>query len=128
MREKIKELLQMFVCLHHAQGIDVALEKLLDDIELEQRKAIRPFCVSLAEIGMGIIKDAQDTVWVGPGETALDRIFNELALEMDSREGEPLKQLKDFIEIGATSLWHEKLKETKSSQLDLFASNPKNET
>lgn len=118
----------MFVCMHHAQGLEVALEKLLDDIELEQRKAIRPFCVSLAEIGIGIIKDAQDTVWVGPAETAIDRIFNELALEMDSREGEPLKQLKDFIEIGANSLWHEKLKETKSSQLDLFASNPKSET
>lgn len=127
-REKLREIIQMFLCTTRGYELESKMQKLLDDIELEHRKAIRPFCVSLAEIGVGIIQDAKDVVWVSNSETAIDRIFNELALDYDAREGEPLKQLKDFVKVGDKYLWQEKLREKKSEQPVQLELSPQNET
>lgn len=122
-RKALKDKLTFFICTRHV-NLSAALEKLLDEIELEHRKAMRPLCVSLAEVGVSIIDCAKDTLWVGPVETALDRVFNELALEMDSREGEPKKQLQDFIN-GSEMLWQEKLREPKSKEPVQLELSPK---
>lgn len=126
-REMVKEHIQFFLCTTSGRNLDLQLEKLLDEIELEHRKAMRPLCVTLAEIGIAIINDAQDTCWVSNSETALDRIFNELALDMDTREGAPKEQLEGFIKFGVNK-WHEKLKEKKSEQPVQLELSPQNET
>lgn len=116
----------MFLCTTRGDSLDANLDKLLDDIELEQRKAMRPLCVSLAEIGVAVITQAQDTMWVGPAETVIDRIFNELALDYDAREGAPLEQLKEFIQFRGEKC--EKQPETKSNEPAQLELSPKSTT
>lgn len=81
-------------------------------LELEHLKAMRPFCVSLAEVGLGIIKDAQDTVWVTDYETAIDRIFNELGIDL---VGSPKEELEKFINYEVKT-WHAKRSVKKTEQ------------
>lgn len=126
-RKALKEKLEFFICSTHGFELETQLEKLLDEIELEHRKAMRPLCVTLAEIGIAVINDAQDTCWVSNSETALDRIFNELALDMDAREGAPKEQLEGFIKFGVNT-WPEKLKEKKFEQPVQLELSPQNET
>lgn len=117
-KEKLLELVQFFMCTTNGTNIDEKIKQLIEDIELEHRKALRPWCISLADIGLGIIKDAQDTVWVTEFETAVDRIFNQLGLDLI---GDPEQELKDFINLKADT-WHERIKEKKNElpvQLEL---------
>lgn len=80
------------------------IDQASDIIELEHLKALRPICVSLAEVGLAIIKDAQDTVWVTTGETAIDRVFNELGIDL---VGSPEDELEKFINYEVDT-WLEK--------------------
>lgn len=127
-RAELKNQLQAFLSTTFGHNLESNIENFLDVIELEHRKALRPLCVSLAQIGIGIIKCADDTIWVTEFETAVDRIFNELGLDVDSRDGEPRSQLEEFITLGDNHLWHQKLKIAKSKQPVQLELNLKNET
>ncbi len=69
-------------------------------VDMEKEHALihtaqeRKYCVALAEIALAILKDAPDTVWIGPGETVVERVFEVLGLEM---EPSPENALKEFI-------------------------------
>lgn len=117
-KEKLLELIRLFICTTNGANMEQQINELIEDIELEHRKALRPWCISLADIGLGIIKDAQDTVWVTNYETAVDRIFNQLGIDLI---GDPEQELKDFINLKADT-WHEKIKAKKNElpvQLEL---------
>jgi len=125
-RTELKNQLQFFLSTTSGHNLEGNIEKFLDVIELEHRKAMRPFCVSLAEIGVAVCEQATDTMWVGPAETIVERIFSELGIDMDCRDGGPLEQLKDFIKFEVKPC--EKQLEAKSNELAQLELNLKNTT
>jgi len=75
-------------------------------------------CNSLAQLGLGIIQHAQDTVWVTNHETAIDRIFNILGIDLID---DPEQHLLDFLNY-EDEQWHEKILVKKNAshvQLEL---------
>ena len=125
-RAELKTQLQFFLSTTFAGNFEASVEKFLDVIELEHRKAMRPLCVSLAEIGVAVCEQSSDTMWVGSAETVVDRIFNELGIDMDCRDGGPLEQLKDFIKFEVKPC--AKQPEAKSNELAQLELNLKNTT
>lgn len=125
-REAVKNLLKQFICMRPTNGIEAHLEKLLDDLQTECLKAQMPAYTFIARIGVCVIHEAHDTVWITPHETLIEAIFKFLALDLDSREGEPEKQLNDFITMKDQHLWQEKQAEAKSKEPVQLELNLKN--
>lgn len=103
-KQKLKEEIEFFLATTRGPDVARGIDQLIEQICLEHRKALRPWCVSLAQIGIGIIKGAEDTLWVTNHETIVERIFNTLAIDISD---DPEADLKEFITFGA-DLWHEK--------------------
>lgn len=125
-RQAVKILLQQFICMRPTNGMEAHLEKLLDDLESECLKSQMPIYTFVARIGVCVLDEAQDTIWITPHQTLIEAIFDFLALDLDSSEGEPKRQLTNFITMKDQHLWREKRLEAKLKEPVQLELNLKN--
>lgn len=67
-------------------------------LHIEHSLVVRHYCVALAQIALGIMENAKDTVWISQTQTAVEKVFEELAIDLpDYTQGGLAQSLKEFI-------------------------------
>lgn len=67
-------------------------------LHIEHQLVVRHYCIALAEIALGIMENAQDTIWISKTQTAVEKVFEELAIDLPNYTEEGLAgALKEFI-------------------------------
>jgi hypothetical protein len=67
-------------------------------LHIEHSLVVRHYCVAMAEIALGIMENAKDTVWISNTQTAVEKVFSELAIDLPNYTEEGLAgALKEFI-------------------------------
>lgn len=78
--------------------IRARIAKTAHKLHIEHQLVVRHYCVALAQIALGIMENAKDTVWISQTQTAVEKVFEELAIDLPDYTQDGLAaSLKDFI-------------------------------